>query len=192
LGNGPGPLNSVHIANVIATGAKLPSVIAGLPGAPVTGIYIEGLSIAMADTGIGPETLEAIPESPKQYPQPTMFGPLPASGLFMRHVSTISLRGLQIQTSDLEALPAIVADDVNAMQLLGFTDGGGESASHLWFNNVRSSVVECICTLPAPPHSYRVSGARTTNLDFKRIGSLDWNRVLLIDADVPRHAVHQQ
>lgn len=192
FGNGPGLVNSIRIANVSASGAKLPSVIAGLPGAPVTGISIDGMSLTMVKSSTVSKALEAIPESPKAYPQPTMFGPLPASGLFMRHVSTISLRGLQIQTSDLEALPAIVADDVNAMQLLGFTDGGGESASHLWFNNVRSSVVECICTLPAPPHSYRVSGARTTNLDFKRIGSLDWNRVLLIDADVPRHAVHQQ
>ena len=192
FGNGPGLVNSIRIANVSASGAKLPSVIAGLPGAPVTGISIDGMSLTMVKSSTVSKALEAIPESPKAYPQPTMFGPLPASGLFMRHVSTISLRGLQIQTSDLEALPAIVADDVNAMQLLGFTDGGGESASHLWFNNVRSSVVECICTLPATPHSYRVSGARTTNLDFKRIGSLGWNRVLLIDADVPRHAVHQQ
>lgn len=197
IGNGPGPINSIRIANVIASGAKLPSVIAGLPGAPVTGISIDGMSLAMVGVSTVSKTLEAIPESPKAYPQPTMFGPLPAYGLFMRHVSAISLRDLQIQASVQEALPAIVADDVDAMQLLGFTDGGGKSASHLWFNNVRNSIVECICTLPAPPHSYHVSGARTANLDFKRIGPKgiglhDWNRALQIDADVPRHAVHQQ
>jgi hypothetical protein len=192
LGNGPGPLNSVHIANVIATGAKLPSVIAGLPGAPVTGIYIEGLSIAMADTGIGPETLEAIPESPKQYPQPTMFGPLPTFGFYLRHVSTISMRDLQLRASTQEQRPAIVADDVDALQLLGYTDDSGKTGSHLWFNNVRDSVAECIFTFPASPHSYRVSGTKTTNLYFKGTGSFNWNQVLLVDARVPRHAVHQQ
>ena len=192
LGNGPGPLNSVRIANVIASGAKLPSVIAGLPGAPVTCISIEGLSIEMANTGIGPKTLEAIPEFPKQYPQPTMFGPLPTFGLFLRHVSKISLRDLQLRAPAQEERPAIVADDVDTLQLLGYTDDGGETGSHLWFNNVRDSVADCIFPFPASPHSYRVSGAKTTNLYFKATGSFDWDRVLLVDANVPRHAVHQQ
>lgn len=192
FGNGPGPISSVRIANVIATGARLPSVIAGLPDAPVTGVSIDGMSITMANSSAGSKTLDAIPESPKEYPQPTMFGPLPAFGLFLRHVSTISLRDLRLQAAAQEVLPAIVADDVDEMQLLGFTDDGGESASQLRFNNVRNSVAECICTLPLPPHSYRVSGAKTTNLYFKGIGSPDWDRVLLVEADVPHHAIHQQ
>jgi hypothetical protein len=185
LGNGPGPLNSVRIANVIASGANL-------PGAPATGISIEGLSIAMVNAGIGPKTLEAIPEFPKEYPQPTMFGPLPAFGLFLRHLSKISLRDLQLQAPAQEERPAIVADDVDALQLLGYTDDGAESGSHLWFNNVRNSVAECIQTSPASRHSYRVSGAKTKDLYFKGNGSFDWNRSLEVDANVPRQAVHQQ
>lgn len=192
LGHGPGPLNSVHIANVIATGAKLPSVIAGLPGAPVTGIYIEGLSVEMADTGIATGIPETIPESPKQYPQPTMFGPLPAFGLYLRHVSTISLRDVELRASTQEQRAAIVADDVDTLQLLGYRDDGRKTGSHLWFNNLRDSLAECLFSFPPSPHSYRVSGRKTANLYFKGTGSFDWKQALLVDADVPRHAVHQQ
>ena len=94
LGGGPGPLKSVRIANVIASGAKLASVIAGLPDAPVTGISIDGFSVTMANPGVGPTALEEICEKPGEYPQPTMFGPLPAFGLFLRHASDLSLRDL--------------------------------------------------------------------------------------------------
>jgi hypothetical protein len=177
---------------VIASGAKLPSVIAGLPGAPAAGISIEGLSIAMANTGTGPRTLEEIPESPKEYPQPTMFGPLPAFGLFLRHVSEVRLQGLELKALAQEERPALVVDDAEALELLGYTDDGEESGSHLWFNNVRNSVAECIRTLPASPGSYRVSGTKTNNLYFKSTDSSESDRALAIDANVPQHAVHQQ
>lgn len=192
LGGGPGLLQSVRIANVIATGAKLASVIAGLPGAPITGVSIDGFSVTMANSGVGPAALEEIPEKPKEYPQPTMFGPLPAFGLFLRHALDLSLRDLQLQAAPQEARPALVADDVAQMQLLGYRDGGGTPAPHLWFNNVRESFAECIGASAISPHSYRVSGAKTNNLYFKCGGSFEWDRVLSLDPDVSPHAVHQQ
>jgi hypothetical protein len=192
LGGAPGLLQSVRIANVIATGAKLASVIAGLPGAPVTGISIDGFSVTMANSDVGPTALAEIPEKPKAYPQPTMFGPLPAFGLFLRHASDLSLRDLQLQGAPQEKRPALVADDVTQMQLLGYRDGGGQAASHLWLNNVRDSIAECIGASAISPHSYRVSGAKTNNLYFKCGGSFEWDRVLSLDPDVSPHAVHQQ
>jgi hypothetical protein len=91
FGQAPGLLKSIRIANVIATGAKLCSVIAGSPGSPVTGIEIAGFSVTMINPGASNVALENVPEKPKQYPDPTMFGPLPASGLFLRHAEDVSL-----------------------------------------------------------------------------------------------------
>lgn len=191
FGQGPGLLKSVRIANVIATGAKLCSVIAGIPGSPVSGIEIAGFSVTMINPGASNVALENVPEKPKQYPDPTMFGPLPASCLFLRHAEDVALRDLQLHIASGEARPAIVADDVSGLELLGGRDWATSATGpHLWFKNVRSSIVETVSTTPVADHAYRISGPKTSNLVFKTGTPHNFDRTLLLDGDVPRHAVH--
>jgi Pectate lyase superfamily protein len=185
-----GPLRSIRLSNLLASGARLPSVIAGFPNAEVGSIAIDGFSITMASTGTGPGSLDMIPEASKAYPQPVMFGPLPAFGLFLRHVLDISLRDVMLQPAPQEVRPAIVADDVAGLRLFGYNDRSGDSASHLWFRNVRDSMVECVATSPAPDRSYRVEGAKTSNLHFKNSsGPFDRQRILEVGPGVPPGAI---
>jgi hypothetical protein len=107
-----GVLESVRIANVTARGAKLPSVIAGLPDMPVRDVAIEGFSVTMARTDAVNRELADIPERPKDYPDPTIFGLLPAHGLYIRHAAEISTRGVQFRAVAEEKRPAILMDDV--------------------------------------------------------------------------------
>jgi hypothetical protein len=190
LGKGPGPLGSISVSNIIATGAKFTSVIAGLPDAPVTGIHISGVSISMAVSGTGPKTLEEVPEQPIAYPQPVMFGKLPAFGLFLRHVANLVLSDVKLKAPAQEDRPDIVADDVVNLRLHGYEKEFGTNATHLWLNNVRNSWLECLAILPVPARSYRVSGAKTSNLFFKGSGVLNWKTNLAVDTSVPRGAVH--
>jgi hypothetical protein len=187
----PGPLQSIRISNVIASGAKLPSVIAGLPNQPVTGIAIDGMSVSMGASAAGPRALDTIPEHPTDYPQPTMFGPLPAYGLFLRHVTGIRLRDVQLQPTPDEQRAAIVADDVAALRLLDYEDRCGNSPTRLWLKNVRDAIVEVTGTMPPPQNCYRIEGPNTANLIFQSKGSaLDRNRVLDLDATVPPGTIH--
>ncbi|PWT84509.1 MAG: hypothetical protein C5B56_15475 [Proteobacteria bacterium] len=55
--------------------------------------------------GFGDTRTGDIPERPKDYPDPTVFGLLPASGLYVRHATEIPLRGIQFR----RAYPAICA-----------------------------------------------------------------------------------
>jgi len=190
LGKGPGPLGAIRISNIIATGAKFTSVITGLPDAPVTDVQISGVSITMAVSGAGPKTLEAIPEHPTAYPQPVMFGALPAFGLFLRHVTNLGLSDVRFKSPIEEDRPDIVADDVTNLRLHGYEKELGTAATHLWLNDVRDSWLECLAILPIPAHSYRVSGARTSNLFFSGSGVLDWKEHLVIGTDVPHGSVH--
>jgi hypothetical protein len=192
LHGGPGPLSSIRISNIIATGAKFTSVIAGLPDAPVTDVQISGVSITTTATLTGPKTLEAIPEQPTAYPQPVMFGALPASGLFLRHAENVSLSDVIFRTPAEEERADIVADDVVSLRLHGYEKKAGVSPVHLWLNNVRNSFIDCIATSPVPPHSYRVSGAKTANLCFKGSGFLTWKTELAVEKDVRQGAVHMQ
>jgi hypothetical protein len=189
LGTGAGALQSVQIMNVVASGARLASVISGLPSSSIAGIAIDGLTVTMANSGAGPKTLQEIPEKPKDYPQPTMFGPLPAFGLFLRHATDIALRNVQFKSASSEERPAVVADDVAALQLLGYRSHSA-TAPQLWLNNVRDSIVESIDVLPLAIHSCRVSGAKTNNLLLKGSAFMKRSRSVALDADVPQHAVH--
>ena len=104
----PGPLRDVRIANVIATGARRTSVIAGLPDAPIENVTLSGITIALANAMQGPTG--AIPERPRAYPDPTMFGPLPASGLYARHTSNLTLHDIQIRPHPEDRRPTLHRD----------------------------------------------------------------------------------
>jgi polygalacturonase len=189
LGKGPGTLGSIRISNIIATGAKSTSVITGLPDAPVTDVQIRGVSITMATAGKGPKTLEAVPEQPTAYPQPVMFGPLPAFGLFLRHVENVGLSDVLFNAPAQEERPDIVADDVANLRLHGYENELRTASIHLWLNNVRDSWLECLAISPVPAHAYRVSGTKTKNLFLRGSGVLDWKTHLAIDTNVPRGSV---
>jgi hypothetical protein len=189
-GKGPGPLNSIRISNIIASGAKFTSIIAGLPDAPVTDVQLSGISITMAAAGSGPKTLEEIPEQPTAYPQPVMFGMLPAFGFFLRHIDNLGMFDIKIKEASKEDRPDIVADDVANLRLRGYEKSASDAATHLWLNNVRNSWIECLALSPVPDHSYRVSGARTSNLFLNGIGVLDWKKHLALDTIVPPGSVH--
>jgi hypothetical protein len=192
LHGGPGPLGSIRISNIIATGAKFTSVIAGLPDAPVTDVQINGVSITMAVAGTGPNTIEAVPEQPTAYPQPVMFGALPAYGLFLRHVVDLTLSDVKFKAPAEEGRPDIVADDVVKLRLRDYENESGTSPTHLWLNNVRDSFVECVATSPVPQRSYRVSGEKTSNLVLKESGFITWKTDLAVEKNVRQGTVHAQ
>jgi len=189
FGKGPGTLKAVRITDILATGARLPSVIAGLPDAPVEDVFISGVSISMAAARAGRDTLDTISEKPKAYPEPVMFGELPAFGLFLRHVKHVRLQDIVLSAPPEEMRPDIVADDVAAIRLTGYEKEEKAAPVHLWLNNVRDSFVECIAVSEVPSKSYRISGPKTQGLFLRSGGSLDWHKHLAIGADVEPGAV---
>ncbi|MDD2559683.1 MAG: hypothetical protein PHE04_03325, partial [Bacteroidales bacterium] len=53
------------------------------------------------------------PEKEKSYPEPSMFGTLPASTLFLRHVNKLSIRNLDLSFMEEDPRPAIYLQDVH-------------------------------------------------------------------------------
>ena len=52
------------------------------------------------------------PENEQKYPDPGMFGPMPAFGFYVRHVRGLSMSNVQIRTIAPDARPALVLEDV--------------------------------------------------------------------------------
>src|SRR5947207_13654674 len=89
-GTAIGSLKRVLINNITSSGAsRLPSIIAGIAGHPVEDIKIS--NVFLEQIGGGDAVMAALvpPENAKNYPEPDMFGALPASGFFIRHARNI-------------------------------------------------------------------------------------------------------
>jgi polygalacturonase len=53
-----------------------------------------------------------VPEMPREYPEPSIFGILPAYGLYARHVEGLTLTGVTLKYKVQDKRPAVVLDDV--------------------------------------------------------------------------------
>jgi hypothetical protein len=58
-------------------------------------------------------------EKEKDYPEATMFGKLPAAGIYIRHVAGITISGLSVQTSQPDRRSVLVLEDVNDFRIDG-------------------------------------------------------------------------
>jgi hypothetical protein len=65
-----------------------------------------------ASGGVPPREAFATPEREKEYPEPSMFGILPAWGFFIRHAKGIELNGIDMSTMQEDHRPAFVLEDV--------------------------------------------------------------------------------
>lgn len=111
----PGILEDISFENIVATGARRPSVIAGIPEARIRGVHIGDLRVSLARAGAASADAAPIPEKAAAYPDPTMFGELPAYGFYLRHARRISLHQIRIESAAGERRPGIVTDDVEEL-----------------------------------------------------------------------------
>lgn len=57
------------------------------------------------------------PEREKEYPEPTMFGALPATGFFVRHVKNLEMSNVEIATREPDLRPTFSLIDVDGADL---------------------------------------------------------------------------
>ena len=125
---GPGTATRIAISNVVATDVAPEHgiFIAGLPGYPVTDVLLSGIRLHSRGGGNLDDAAREVPELPAAYPEPMLFGTLPAWGLYVRHAERIQVRDLTLRTHGPEQRPAIELDDVQSADLAGLR-GTGEA-----------------------------------------------------------------
>ncbi len=80
-----GDIDGVHLRNISARATRYPSVIAGLEDAPIRGLTLDMIDLEPAPRSFAHDPKQSIAESRSAYPEPTQFGPIPASVLLIRH-----------------------------------------------------------------------------------------------------------
>jgi len=159
----PGTVRNVSIQNVNARNATVTSSITGIPGHAVQRVTLSGVQLNMAGAQQEAPTLD-VPEHEAKYPEATMFGALPAFGLYARHVEGLVLSGLQTRWEAPDVRPSLIFDDVRDLTLDGFHAGTAAGAAPVvWMHDVADAFVRGARTAAADLF-LRVTGARSSGI----------------------------
>jgi polygalacturonase len=113
-GTKPGVMRRVILSNITSSGASaLPSIISGVPGQVIEDVKLNDVFLQQAGGGTTDLAALAPPENEMKYPDPHMFGMLPATGLFARHIRDLEVSNVEIATVAADARPAFWLHDVD-------------------------------------------------------------------------------
>jgi polygalacturonase len=109
-----GVIRRINISDMVVSDASqnLSSIISGIPGHPVENVHISNVQIVQRGGGTAKDAALQPPEKPANYPEPAMFGTMPAYGFYIRHARGVELDNVQATTEREDMRPAFVLDDV--------------------------------------------------------------------------------
>jgi polygalacturonase len=113
-----GALRRVTISNVrVYNSAPLyGSIISGMPGYDVEDVKLSDIRIYYAGGGTKEQAALVPPENEKGYPEPSMFGEIPAYGFFVRHMKGLQMDNVEVSFLKEDLRPAFVLDDVKGVE----------------------------------------------------------------------------
>jgi polygalacturonase len=114
-----GIIDRVRISNVVASNvdARHGVLISGIPGHEIEDLRLTDIRIAYRGGGTAADAALEPEEKETEYPEPDMFGNMPAYGMYARHVRTLSARDVVFSVDQPDARPAFRFDDVAGVDL---------------------------------------------------------------------------
>lgn len=149
-GRGPegttrGAIRRVSVRNLTALDI-LPdyaATIAGLEGDPIEDVELSDIRLVYAGGGDAAWTDRRPDDMTHAYPEPSMFGPTPAHGLWARHVSGLKLDNVRIETLTPDPRPPILLQAVHGARFTGL--------DLAWMQGAEPIVAEDVSDLTADP-----------------------------------------
>jgi hypothetical protein len=89
-------------------------LISGIPGHAIEDLRLSNIRIAYRGGGTHADAALEPEEKEQEYPEPDMFGNIPAYGLFARHVNGLSVRDMVVTYAKSEYRPAVMLHDVRS------------------------------------------------------------------------------
>lgn len=142
-----GEMHNISINNLVAYGTgNYCASITGIPGHFVRNVSLSQLQF-FNKGGIKPgdyiANLEDVKEDEKGYPQPTVWGNLPSSGLFIRHVKNMQVNGLMLGSEEKDPRIPVIGEDVDGLQIKNVAKIINSGAGIFFYGkNVRNVAVD--------------------------------------------------
>jgi polygalacturonase len=118
-----GTLKRIAISNLTCYNAPLRncSVLSGIPGYAIEDVKLSNIYIETV--GGGDEAMSKIvtAEHENEYPEPGRFGPMPASGFYLRHMKHVEMSHVEIANTTPDARPAFHLHDVERADFFAVT-----------------------------------------------------------------------
>jgi len=114
-----GDARRIMLSNIVSYNAasKYSAIISGIPDHPIGDLKISNVYLHHRGGGSAEVAASSPPENETAYPDPHMFGSMPAHGFYIRHVNNIELTNVEIVTASPDARPAFVLDAVTDADL---------------------------------------------------------------------------
>ena len=110
-------INISHI-NCYNADSRYSCIISGIPGYPIEDVSLSDIRIVYKGGGTAEMAALTPPENERLYPEPWMFGLIPASGFFIRHVNNITLKDIELSFLTPDARPTFYLDKVDKISLI--------------------------------------------------------------------------
>lgn len=107
----------VNISNVVVSDARseYASIIAGLQESLIEDVNFSNIHIEYKGGGTKEDAMREVPENEKSYPEPSMFGVLPASTFYIRHAKNVTFDNIRVSFQKEDFRPAFILDNVHGI-----------------------------------------------------------------------------
>jgi polygalacturonase len=118
-----GTLQRVMVDNFVSynTNSRVCSILSGIPGYDIKDIKLSNVFI-QHQGGPYEDLVKVVPpENIEKYPDPGMFGPMPAGGFFFRHVRNLELSHVEVAPMNPDPRPSFYLEGVTRADFIAVT-----------------------------------------------------------------------
>jgi polygalacturonase len=187
----PGTLHEIIISNIIAYDASYASSISAIPGYYVENVILKNILIRTRGGGDKKLAEKKLDENIQKYPEGTMWGPMPVSGLFIRHVKGLQMIDIKIIVGEDDLRPLVKFDDVSDLYINNLqTNDTHKGESIMDFNNVKNANLINIDF----PESIKIpwlffKGIETENIKIRTIDNIQSKTFIKTENIVKENAI---
>jgi hypothetical protein len=140
-----GQVRRISISNVVATDVepRFGSPFCGIPGHLITDLHLSNIQIRYRGGGGRRDAEMQPPEKESAYPEPNMFGVIPAYGLYCRHVQRLHVEKVAFSFENPDQRPPILLEDVHDAALIQVNADRLPHVPLLVLRNVHLLKVQC-------------------------------------------------
>ena len=154
-----GTTQNIRISNITVTGVppRYGAMIMGIQDHPAKDVYFKNISIEVEGGAPKSQSDIIVPELEDGYPDPRLYGEIPAYGFYIRHASELILEDIDITYLKKDERPVFIMEDV----------------SNSTFRNIETGVIDSNKTILLKD---------VQNLRFKNVGNVKKKKIKKVDS----------